>query len=130
MSPNKSADELAIRQVVADWIQFTVEERVEELMDLMTDDMLFLTTKFPPMTKAEFEKGTREMVGKARIVPQAEIKEVQVEGDFGWLWQELTVNVVMEGKEPMVMKGRTMGSVMRRNVVHSLARSISAASYR
>ncbi|MGO4211331.1 DUF4440 domain-containing protein [Terriglobus sp. YAF25] len=113
MSPNKSADELAIRQVVADWIQFTVEERVEELMDLMTDDMLFLTTMFPPMTKAEFEKGTREMVGKARIVPRAEIKEVQVEGNFGWLWQELTVNVVVEGKEPMVMKGRTMGIYRR-----------------
>jgi len=113
MSPNKSADELAIRQVVADWIQFTVEERVDELMDLMTDDMLFLTTKFPPMTKAAFEKGTREMVGKARIVPQAEIKEVQVEGDFGWLWQELTVNVIMEGKEPVVMKGRTMAIYRR-----------------
>ncbi|WP_263408633.1 YybH family protein [Terriglobus tenax] len=104
-----TADEQAIRQVVADWITFTQEERIDELADLMTEDMLFLTVKHPPMTKAEFVAGHRSMKGTVKIECQSEIHEVRVEGNFGWLWQELSVKFAMGDKEPVSMKGKTMG---------------------
>ena len=104
-----TADEQAIRKVVADWIRFTQEERIDELMQLMTDDMLFLTVHQPPMTKADFEAGSRSMVGQMKIECESDIKEVRVEGNLGWMWQVLKVKITMPGHEPMLKEGKVFG---------------------
>jgi len=104
-----SGDEQALRKVVADWIRFTQEERIDELMNLMTDDILFLTVSQPPMTKADFEAGSRSMVGNVKLQVDSEIKEVRVEGNFGWLWQDLKVKVTVPGQPPIEKQGKTFG---------------------
>ncbi|HUQ53794.1 MAG TPA: SgcJ/EcaC family oxidoreductase [Gammaproteobacteria bacterium] len=49
-----SADERAIRALVATWLAATKRGDTDAVLELMTDDALFLVAARPPMNKAAF----------------------------------------------------------------------------
>ena len=104
-----SEDELAIRSVVAEWIDATQRGDIDAVLDLLTDDALFLVQGQPPMTRAMFEAASRAQASaKLRIEAKSQIQEVQVEGALAYLWSKLAVTVTPPGAAPMKREGHTL----------------------
>lgn len=109
-----TTDEQAIRGVIAEWIRATESGDVDALAELMTEDMVFLTTGNPPLTKPGFLDGMRAILQDALIQTESEIREVRVEGGVGWCWHDLAVRITpRRGGEPKEVRGTTFGVYLR-----------------
>jgi len=109
-------DEEEIRQLVATWHKATKAGDVETVLGLMTDDVVFLVPGQEPMRKAEFAAASRPQPGKPkpRIDSTSEIQEIQVAGDWAFMWTKLTVVVTPPNSgEPIERAGHTL-TVLRR----------------
>ena len=110
-------DEQQIRELVATWMAATKAGDVETVLGLMTDDVVFLVPGRPPMGKAEFAAAARAQAsGDApRFDGSSDIQEVQVAGDWAWLWSRLRVVVTpADGSPPLQREGHTL-TVLRRS---------------
>jgi len=83
-------DEAAIREVIERWRQLTQAGDVDGVLQLMTDDAVFLTCGNAPMNKAQFAQNARGMQG-ARIEPTQDIREVRVSGELAYVWSHIAV---------------------------------------
>jgi len=89
-----ATEEIAIRAVVTEWIAATRRGDVQAVLNLVTDDVLFLRPGHEPMDRAAFEAASRvQSSQKLQIEAESDIREVQVEGDMAFLWSKLTVAV-------------------------------------
>jgi len=86
-------DEQQIRTLVATWMAATKSGDVEKVLGLMTEDAVFLVAGKPPMRKDGFAAAARaQAAGKApSFTGTSEIQEVQVSGDWAFMWSKLTV---------------------------------------
>lgn len=110
------ADEEQIRSLVATWMAATKSGDVEAVLSLMTEDVVFLVPGKPPMRKSEFAAAAKSQgAGKSPTFDGiSEIQEVQVSGDWGFMWSKLTVVVTPpSGEEAVTRSGHTL-SVFRR----------------
>jgi uncharacterized protein (TIGR02246 family) len=105
-----NSDEQAIRDVVDRWMKATQGADGQTILSLMTDDVVFLRPGHPPMRKAEFAAGLRAQAqGSApRFEGQSQIQEVQIVGDWAFMWSDLTVTAFPEGGKPTTRKGNTL----------------------
>jgi uncharacterized protein (TIGR02246 family) len=118
-----STDEIAIRNLIQMWCQATEAGDFDALAPMMADDMVFLTPGREPFGKREFLQGSEQSAGKVQIAIQADVKEVQVAGDLGYAWLQLTVTVTMPGgAAPMRLSGNTIGIYRREGGRWLLAR--------
>src|SRR5262249_9567521 len=105
------SDENQIRQLVATWHSATKAGDVDTVLSLMLDDAVFLVPGRPPMRKAEFAAALRPQPGKPEPkfdCPSA-TKEIQVAGDWAFMWTELSVVVTPpDGGQPMERAGHTL----------------------
>jgi uncharacterized protein (TIGR02246 family) len=86
-------DEEAIRSLITTWQEASRTGNLSGLLELMTDDVVFLTPGQPPMRKEEFVKGFETMVEKMDLVSQSNIQEIIVTGDYAYCWSHLSVIV-------------------------------------
>jgi uncharacterized protein (TIGR02246 family) len=110
-------DELAIRRVIAVWMEATREGDIDKLLPLMAPDVVFLVAGQPPMHGRDgFADGLRAMLATHRIEPDSTVNEVEVCGDMAWCRTTLEVRVLplAEGGQGMRRAGQTL-SVFRRN---------------
>lgn len=111
------SDEQAIRDLVATWMDASRHGDTAAVLDLMTDDALFLTPGRPPMTKADFAKAaTPQGDGKGpRFDGHSEILEIQLMGDWAFMRSQLTVTVTPpDGSPPTRREGPTL-TVLRKD---------------
>jgi uncharacterized protein (TIGR02246 family) len=102
-------DEQAIRSLVAEWMAATKRGDTEAVLNLMTEDALFLVPGQPPMDKAAFEKASRQQAGARLIIEgNSDIKEIHVEGNTAWLWSHLTVDMTSANAPPIRRQGHTL----------------------
>lgn len=103
-------DQLAIKSVVASWIAATKRGDIAAVLDLVTDDVLFMVPGQPPMDRAAFEAASRsQAAAKLQIDAQPEIQEIQVEGDMAYMRSQLTVIVTPAGAtDPIKRSGHTL----------------------
>jgi uncharacterized protein (TIGR02246 family) len=78
-----STDERAIRELIASWFDYTQRGEVEPVLELMTDDVVFMVVGREPFGKQEFAAGARQMQG-SRVQARGEVVEVTVRGDTAW----------------------------------------------
>ena len=92
------SDEDQIREVVSTWMDATRTHDVETILQLITDDAVFLVPGMPVMRKADFAAAARAQAsGKApEFDGRSDIQEIQVSGDWAFMWSKLTVT----GKPP------------------------------
>ena len=119
------SDENQIRQLVATWHSATKAGDVDTVLNLMLDDAVFLVPERPPMRKAEFAAALRPQPGKP--VPKFDstsvIKEIQVAGDWAFMWTELSVVVTLpDSGQPMARAGHTLTVLKKVNDKWFLAR--------
>jgi uncharacterized protein (TIGR02246 family) len=112
-----SDDEQQIRQLVADWRRFSQAGEVDKVLDLMTDDAVFLIAGRPaPMRKADFAAASKAQggVGGSLMEGHSDIQEVQVLGDWAYMWTQLRVVVTPPGgAAPITRAGHTL-TVLRK----------------
>lgn len=108
-------DEQQIRHLLDTWHAATKAGDVDTVLDLMTDDALFLVPGRPPMDRAEFARLSRVAPGSPRphFESTIDIREIHVEGDLAYLWSRLAVTVTPPGGAPLERAGHTL-TIFRR----------------
>ena len=112
-----SSDEQQIRQLVATWIEATKAGEAETVLDLMTEDVVFLVTGRPPMIgKGAFAAALRAQ--SSRGAPQfdgtSEIQEIQIVGEWAFMWTRLSVTVTPPASGPPTTRAGHTLSVLRK----------------
>src|SRR5688572_2704005 len=93
-----SPDERQIRELVPTWMSATKQGDLATVLTLMTDDVVFLVVGKEPFGKQQFAAA---MTPHAAGVPMpafdghSDIQEVQIAGDFAYMWSKLSVDVTM-----------------------------------
>ena len=112
-----SADEQQIRDLVATWMSATRAGDTETVLALMTDDVVFLVPGHPPFGKQQFTATLQPPPGTppAVIDGRSEVQEVQVFGDWAFMWTRLQVEMKPPGgAKPVKRAGHTL-SVLRKS---------------
>jgi uncharacterized protein (TIGR02246 family) len=101
-------DERAIRALIDTWMQASKNGDVDTVLDLMTDDVVFMVPGREPFGKAEFAAASKGM-SDVRFDGKSEIREIKVLGDWAYLRTHLNVSVTMPGATaPMHRSGYTL----------------------
>lgn len=99
-------DEQAIRDLLAEWHRATAVGDVPSLLNLLADDVVFLTPGQPPMRGREaFRVAFDAVVKSMRIESTGEIQELVVAGNWAYCWTQLLVAIIP----------RSSGAAMRRS---------------
>ena len=120
-----TSDEQQIRDLVGTWMQATQAGDVDTVLGLMTDDVVFLVPGRPPMDKAGFAAAARAQAqGQApSFEGQSEIQEIQVAGDWAFMWARLSVVATPpDGAPPIERAGHTLTVLHRDRGRWKLAR--------
>jgi uncharacterized protein (TIGR02246 family) len=110
------SDEDQIRQLVDTWQSASKAGDVDTVLGLMTDDVVFLVPGRPPMRKDEFALALRAPVGASapKIDGSSEIKEIQVAGDWAFMWTRLSVTVTPPGGGELIERAGHTLTVLRK----------------
>ena len=105
-------DARQIRELVGSWIAASNAHDLPALMNMMTDDVVFMTPGRPPFGKVEFAAESERMNGVA-VVARAEVQEVEVFGPRAYIRNHIQVELTSPGLTPKRMSGYAM-SVLRK----------------
>jgi uncharacterized protein (TIGR02246 family) len=103
-------DEQEIRELVTTWMKATKAGDIATVLSLMTDDVVFLVPGQPVMRKHDFAAAAGAQAGKGGpdIDGQSEIQEIQIMGDWAFMWTQLRVVVTPPGGQSMTRAGHTL----------------------
>ncbi|WP_375201180.1 YybH family protein [Hyphococcus sp.] len=101
-------DEKAIRQLVDDWMTATKAGDKAAILNLVADDVLFLTPFGPPFGKKEFAGGP-DSGDMPTIDGESNILEIEVIGDRAWIRNQIDIAITPPGGgESSKMSGQTL----------------------
>ena len=106
-------DKRQIRKLIDAWIAASNARNLPALMDMMTDDVVFMTPGRAPFGKAEFAADVERMKGVA-IDARAEVQEIEVSGALAYIRNHIRVELTSPGQAPKRMSGYAM-SVLRKD---------------
>jgi uncharacterized protein (TIGR02246 family) len=105
-------DERQIRALIDAWIAASNARDLPALMDMMTDDVVFMTPGRAPFGKAEFAADSQRMKGVA-INASAQVQEIDISGSRATIRNHIRVELTSPGEAPKRMSGYAM-SVLRK----------------
>ena len=110
------SDEDQIRELQRVWMLATKEGDVNRVLALMTDDVVFLVTGRPPMYKTEFSALARSQAGSGgpKIDGQSEIQEIQVMGEWAFMWTKLDIAIIPPGGTATVARSGYSMTLLRK----------------
>jgi uncharacterized protein (TIGR02246 family) len=110
-----SSDEQQIRELVATWMSATKAGDIATVLSLMTDDVVFLVAGQQPFGREHFAAAMKPAAGTLmpEIDGHSEIQEVQVSGNFAYMWSRLKVQMTMPDGKVTERAGHTL-SVFRK----------------
>jgi uncharacterized protein (TIGR02246 family) len=110
-----STDEQAIRDRVALWHSATATGDIDTVIDLMAEDVIFLSAGKPPLRgRATFAQALRMLLKQHRIESKGEIQEIEISGSLAYCWTNITVRVVpLSGGKGTLRAGSTL-SILRK----------------
>jgi uncharacterized protein (TIGR02246 family) len=105
-------DERQIRRFVHSWIAASNARDVPRLLELMTDDVIFMTPGRPPFGRVEFAADVESAKGMT-VDARAEIQEIEVIGSRAIIRNLIEVVLTVPSASPRRMSGYTL-SVLRK----------------
>jgi uncharacterized protein (TIGR02246 family) len=105
-------DERQIRKLIDSWIAASNARNLPALMDMMTDDVVFMTPGRAPFGKAEFAADSQRMKS-VTIDARAEVQEIEVFGPRAYIRNHIRVELTSPGQAPRRMSGYAM-SILRK----------------
>jgi uncharacterized protein (TIGR02246 family) len=117
------SDEDAIRALVETWMDATRAGDTAAVLELMTDDAVFLVAGRPPFGKHEFAAAAQAQAASAVTFDgRSDIQEIQVHGDWAFLRSHLSVTTTQPGQAPVVRSGHTLTILRKEHGRWRLAR--------
>jgi uncharacterized protein (TIGR02246 family) len=110
------ADAKAIRAVVTTWARATTGGDLTTILNLMTDDVVFLTPGNPPMLRDAFRKGFENMIRSVTVKakPNVDGLDITVEGDMALSWGTLDIEITsLSGGPARTARGHTLTGFRR-----------------
>ena len=103
-------DEKAIRELVATWMAATRAGDSATVLDLMTDDAVFLVPGQPPFGKSAFAEAAKaQAAASVEFDGESEIQEIRILGDWAFMISRLRVTSTQPGNDqPVVRAGYTL----------------------
>lgn len=108
-------DEQAIRDVIATWQEASRTGDLAKLLELMTDDVVFLTPGQPPMNKEGFAKGFESVLEKMTIDSSSDVQEIVITGDFAYCWSQITVILTPKNNGAIIRRSGATLSIFRKD---------------
>jgi uncharacterized protein (TIGR02246 family) len=105
-------DERAIRAVVDAWFAATRAGDVDAVLDLMTDDVVFMVPGQEPFGKAAYAMASRGMANIA-IEGTSEIVELRVLGEWAYLRNHIDLTVTPPSGAAVRRSGYTLTIVRK-----------------
>ncbi len=106
--------EQEIRHLIDTWLKATAHGDLEKILDLMDEEVVFLTPGRPPMLgREEFATSFRALPANSRIVGTSDIREIRVCGNHAFVWTQLAVEVTPDGSGEAMKKAGSTLSVFR-----------------
>jgi uncharacterized protein (TIGR02246 family) len=93
-----------IRELVDAWIAASNAGDLPSLMNMMTDDVVFMTPRRPPFGKAEFAANFERTKGMA-VFARAEVLELEVFGPRAYIRNHIQVEIDSRGRTPKRLSG-------------------------
>lgn len=109
------SDEEQIRGLVYDWIEHTRSGNIEAVLDLMADDVVFLTPGQPPMIGRNAFARAFAAQGAGEMRAESTVQEISVHGDWAFIWTVLRVDVSLPGGASAQRQGPTLSILKRQN---------------
>ena len=107
MASDRSSDERAIRELVDAWMAASKAGDTAAVLDLMTDDVLFLVPGQEPFGKEAFRSASESMRG-VQMDGRAEIREIEIAGDWAWIRNHIDLTMSPADGEPVRRSGWTL----------------------
>jgi uncharacterized protein (TIGR02246 family) len=112
--PTDQQDQQQIRALIDAWCEASATGDLTAQFNLMTQDVVFLTSGRAPMRREEFAAGFRAMMEVASIQCRSRIQEITINGDLAVCWNLLEVSFTpIEGGETRKHAGNVL-TVFRR----------------
>jgi uncharacterized protein (TIGR02246 family) len=105
-------DERQIRKLIESWIAASNARDLPALMDMMTDDVVFMTPGRAPFGKAEFAADVGRMKNVA-IDARAQVQELEIFGPRAYIRNHIRVELTSPGQAPKRVSGYAM-SILRK----------------
>lgn len=100
-------DKQAIRDMVHRWLEASKQGDSATLLNLLADDVVFITPGREPFGKEAFE-GHNDEMKDTRMDADIDIKEIGVAGPWAWMRSFLTVTFTPAGGSPSKMSGHIL----------------------
>ncbi|MBX3211600.1 MAG: SgcJ/EcaC family oxidoreductase [Labilithrix sp.] len=107
------SDDRAIRDVIERWMDATRRGDTASVLDLMTDDVIFLAPGREPFGKEVFRVASAAMTGMT-IDGDHHIEELHVIGDHAYVRSRITVTVTMPDEKVLRHGGHGL-SIFRKD---------------
>jgi uncharacterized protein (TIGR02246 family) len=114
-----NSDEQDIRQLLSTWMDATQRGDTQAVLDLMTEDVVFLVAGQPPMMgRAVFEAAMKAQSApdgkRMQFEGMSDIQEITITGDWAYMWSRLKILVTPPGANtPITRAGHTL-TVLRK----------------
>jgi len=110
---NVTNDEQAIRELVNMWMAATKAGDIQTVLNLMTDDVVFMVPGEEPFGKEVFKQTAEKMSDGAadnvRYEGESNVEEIRVLGDWAYLRTRLEVTTIpSDGSVPVHRRGFTL----------------------
>ena len=106
-------DEEAIRNLVGTWMVASKKGDLATVLNLMTDDVIFMVPGKEPFGKEEFAALNKGMKN-VEMESTSEIQEIKVLGEWAWMRNRLKVKITTPGSKPTIRSGYTL-TILRKN---------------
>lgn len=107
MTDNTANDKQAIRELVHTWLEASKKGDSATLLNLLADDVIFITPGRQPFGKEAFAAGNDEM-NNMKMEAEIDIKEIEVAGAWAWMRSFLKVTFTPAGGNPSNMSGHIL----------------------
>jgi len=114
MSGNTQADEQAIRKLIDDWMQATARGDLDQVLALMSEDVVFMTAGREPFGKKEFAAQSQGLKD-VKLEGVAKPVEIKVLGDWAYLRNHIDLTMTPKGGQPMKRAGYTLTILQRQS---------------
>jgi len=107
-------DDQQIRALIDAWGEASDAGDLAAQLNLMTEDVAFLTPGHPPMRRDEFAAAFRAMIESVTLECRSNVQEITVSGDLAVCWNLLEVSFTpIEGGETRKHAGNTLTALRR-----------------
>jgi uncharacterized protein (TIGR02246 family) len=123
-------DEMAIRALMATWIEATVAMDSGRVAELMAEDAVFLQARQPPIRgRAAFIALQDSGVGKFSLEIHQDIVEIVLHGETAHCWTQMTVTITPKDGSPAIRRaGPTLSVLEKRAGSWTLVRDANMLS--